>query len=101
MFRSGFSSASTLSYLSSFNGLISWFCYDIMGIEPVYVSAATARKAYGIKVPKGQKAKKVVFEYIVEQGLVHPEYTKKGNPKTFYYDMCDAIVIAKYGIKNT
>ena len=58
-FRSGFSSAKTLSTLSSFNGITSWMCYDIFSIEPEYISAISARKLCGIKVPRGQKAKKV------------------------------------------
>ena len=34
-FRSGFSSAQTLSTLASFNGIVSWICYQIFGMEPV------------------------------------------------------------------
>ena len=63
-FRSGFSSAKTLSTLASFNGLISWFCYDIFEIKPEHVSASTARKKMGIKSKKGENAKKLVFEEI-------------------------------------
>ena len=33
-FRSGFSSAQTLSTLSRFNGIISWVCWDLFNIEP-------------------------------------------------------------------
>ena len=100
-FRSGFSSAKTLSTLASFNGLISWFCYDIFGIKPEHVSASTARKKMGIKSKKGENAKKLVFEEIaINRELINPEYTKFGNPKSYFYDICDAIVIANYGVQN-
>ena len=47
-FRSGFSSAKTLSTLSRFNGVVSWICYRRYAIEPEYMAATTARKACGI-----------------------------------------------------
>ena len=52
-FRSGFSSAQTLSLLSKINGIVSWICYNLFGIEPEYIAATSARKLCGIKVPKG------------------------------------------------
>ena len=100
-FRSGFSSAKVLSTLSAFNGIVSWFCYEIYGMSPEYISASSARKDCGIKVPKGEKAKPFVLGVLVKEGLISPEYTKKGNPKPIYYDMSDAIVIAKSGFKKS
>ena len=49
-FRSGFSSAQTLSLLSKINGIVSWICYNIFGGEPQYLAATSARKVCGIKV---------------------------------------------------
>ena len=72
MFMSGRSSAKTISLLSRFNGIVSWLCYDIYNIEPEYVSAATARKRNGIKIPKGQKAKQVVFNYLLGSYAIQP-----------------------------
>ena len=43
-FRSVFSSAKTLSTLASFNGIISWLCYELWGRQPEYISAPSARK---------------------------------------------------------
>ena len=37
-FRSGFSSAQTLSTLSRFNGIVSWLCYKTLSIKPEYVA---------------------------------------------------------------
>ena len=70
-------------------------------MSPEYISASSARKDCGIKVPKGEKAKPFVLGVLVKEGLINPEYTKKGNPKPIYYDMSDAIVIAKSGFKKS
>ena len=100
MFRSGFSSAKTLSTLSSFNGIVSYLCYQELGIKPEYVSASSARKACGIKIPKGQKAKQVVLQYLLDnEPQFEVEYTSAGNPKPKYYDIADSIVIARAGQK--
>ena len=76
-FRSGFSSAQTLSLLSKINGIVSWICYNLFGIEPEYIAATSARKLCGIKVPKGQKAKAVALQFVLDnvQGFSE-EYTK-------------------------
>ena len=97
-FRSGFSSAKTLSTLSRFNGVVSWLCYDILKITPEYIAATSARKKCGITVPKGTKAKQVVIKHVVDNvSDVLIEYTKHGNPKPQCYDMADSWVIANAG----
>mgnify|MGYP003110480546 CR=1 FL=1 len=95
MFRPGFSSAKTLTALSKFNGVVSWMCYRVIGVEPEYVSATTARKAAGIRVPRGTKAKEVVLEH-VKNSIPNFEYelTKAGNPKPGTYDRADSVVLA-------
>ena len=65
-FRSGFSSARTLSTLSKINGIVSWICYRRYAIEPEYLAATSARKKCGILVPRGTKAKEVVLKYILD-----------------------------------
>jgi Holliday junction resolvasome RuvABC endonuclease subunit len=99
-FRSGFSSAKTLSSLSRFNGVVSWVCYEISNIKPEYVAAISARKLCGIKVPRGTKAKEVVIKNLLdnEESFV-VEYTKHGNIRQHYYDMADSIIIARAGHK--
>ena len=97
-FRSGFSSAKTLSVLSRFNGIVSWLCYEIFKIEPEYIAATSARKKCGIKIPKGSKAKQVVIKYVIDNVPdVLINYTKQGNPKPGCYDMADSWVVAKAG----
>ena len=97
-FRSGFSSAKTLSTLSRFNGIISWLCYEIFELKPEYIAATTARKSVGITVPRGKKGKQCVIEYVIDNVPdVSIEYTKHGNPKPHCFDMADSWVIAKAG----
>ena len=98
-FRSGFSSAKTLSTLSRFNGIVSWIVFDKYKIKPEYLAATSARKLCGIKVPRGQKAKAVVLKFLLdnEPGFVI-EYTRNGNPKPESYDKADSLIIAKAGV---
>ena len=100
MFMTGKSSAKTLSLLTRFNGMISWVCYEEFRKEPKYISAGSARKHCGIKIPRGTKAKKVVIEHISN---TEPTFvvatTRFGNPKAEFFDRADAIVIARAGYK--
>ena len=97
-FRSGFSSAKTLSVLSRFNGIVSWICYEIWKIQPEYIAAISARKRVGIKVPRGEKAKKCVIKYVIDNVPdVSIEYTRFGNVKPDCYDKADSWVIARAG----
>ena len=98
-FRSGFSSAKTLSTLSRFNGVVSWLVYRTLQIEPQYIAAISARKACGIKVPRGTKAKQVVIEHILKNvPEIEVEYTKHNNVKPHCYDKADSWVIARAGL---
>jgi len=97
-FRSGFSSAQTLSLLSKINGIVSWICYNMFGHDPNYLAATSARKVCGIKVPKGQKAKAVSLQFVVDTvPSFEIQYTKHGNPRPGYADRSDSYVIAKAG----
>ena len=97
-FRSGFSSAQTLSTLSRFNGMVSWMCSDIFNVEPHLIAASTARKQANVGIKRGDNAKEKVLKFVLDK---YPEveilYTKHGNPKPGMYDMCDSIVIALAG----
>ena len=97
-FRPGFSSAKTILTLAKFNGILSYVCQQDFGVEPQYIGASTARKSCGIKIPKGEKAKNVVLQYVLdnEPNFV-VEYTKHGNPKPGSYDRADSLIIARAG----
>tara|TARA_R110000824_G_scaffold267631_5_gene456455 strand:+ start:494 stop:1036 length:543 start_codon:yes stop_codon:yes gene_type:complete len=97
-FRSGFSSAKTLSTLSRFNGIVSWVLYQTFEQEPEYLAAPTARKMCGVKVPRGTKAKERVLEFVLDSELDFClEYTRNGNPTPEAYDRADSFIIAKAG----
>ena len=97
-FNSGGSSAKTMATLQKFNGIVSWLLYELFEIQPEYVLAQTARKKVGIKVPRGQKAKQVVLQFLLDsEHAFHVEYTNKGNPKPESYDRADAIIVAMAG----
>ena len=99
-FNSGGSSAKTMAVLQRFNGIVSWLLYELFEIEPEYVGATAARKEAGIKIPRGTKAKKVVMEYLLEnESAFKVEYTRHGNPKAQYFDMADAIIVARAGYR--
>ena len=99
-FRSGFSSAQTLSTLSRFNGVVSWFCYELFNVQPEMVAATSARKQAGVGIKRGDNAKEKVLEFIIDKYPdIEIQYTKHGNPKPGTLDMCDSIVIALAGDK--
>ncbi len=70
----------------------------MFGHDPKYLAATSARKACGIKVPRGQKAKAVSLQFVVDSvpGF-DVQYTRHGNPKAGYADRSDSYVIAKAG----
>ena len=97
-FNSGGSSGKTMAALQRFNGIVSWLLFEVFEIRPEYIGATSARKQVGIKVPRGQKAKQVVLEHLLDtEPAFKVEYTRHGNPKPESYDRADAIVIAKAG----
>ena len=99
-FRSGFSSAQTLSTLSRFNGIISWICWDLFGQQPEMIAATSARKQAGVSIKRGENAKEKVLQFILDNyPQIKVEYTKHGNPKPGTLDMCDSIIIALAGDK--
>ena len=95
-FRSGFSSAQTLSTLARFNGIISWICFHELNVIPEYIAATSARKLCELKVPRGTKAKEVALQFFLDNGH-EIEYTSHGNPKPGSYDRADSWVVAKAG----
>ncbi len=99
-FRSGFSSAQTLSTLSRFNGIVSWLCYEIFSIQPQMIAASSARKHAGVGLKRGDNAKEKVLQFVIDNYPdITIQYTKHGNPKPGTLDMCDSIIIALAGDK--
>ena len=70
-----------------------------LGKKPQYYTAQQARKLNGIKVSRGQKVKKEIIKWLLDkEPSFNVEYTSHGNPKPKYFDIADAIVIAKAGL---
>jgi Holliday junction resolvasome RuvABC endonuclease subunit len=108
-FRSGFSSAHTLSSLSRFNGIVSYIVFKKTGIFPEFINVNSARKHAGIKVIRkskgGAPVKEQVFDWakkeIENSKYLWPEKTLKSGPRKGQtimhpgcYDIADALVIA-------
>tara|TARA_Y100001937_G_C7023690_1_gene286702 strand:- start:320 stop:832 length:513 start_codon:yes stop_codon:yes gene_type:complete len=99
-FGSGGSTAKTMAALQKFNGTVSWVCYETFSSQPAYFTAQQARKLNEIKLVKGQDTKKQILKWVLDNCPdFSVEYTHKGNPKPKYFDIADAIVIAKAGNK--
>ncbi len=100
-FRSGFSSAKTLSTLSRFNGIVSWLCFENFKVEPQMLAASSARKLAGVGIKRGENAKEKVLQFVLDKfPQIEVQYTKHGNPKPGTYDLCDSIIIAIAGEKT-
>ena len=99
-FGSGGSTAKTMALLQRFNGIVSWICYEIFEKAPQYFTAHQARKLNEIKIPKGSNTKKEILKWVLDK---YPdfniEYTNHGNPKPKYFDIADAVVVARAGLK--
>ena len=108
-FRSGFSSAKTLSTLSRFNGIISYIVFKKTGIFPEFINVNSARKHAGIKVIRksngGAHVKEQIFEWaqkeLKDSEYIWPEKILKSGPRKGQkivhpgcYDISDAFVIA-------
>jgi hypothetical protein len=100
-FSKGMSSAATITTLMRFNGIVSYIGREAFGLEPTYISAASARKLCGVKLQKTSVAgiphKEQVFKHMCENDLKHVTWPlkKSGVPADTSRDMCDAYVIAR------
>lgn len=100
-FSKGMSSASTITTLMRFNGIVSYIGRKVFNVDPTYISAASARKLSGVKLQKtavaGMTHKEQVFKHMSENDLKHVVWpTKKsGAPIDASRDMTDAYVIAR------
>lgn len=100
-FRTGMSSAATITMLMRFNGIVSYISREIFKVDPQYIAAASARKLCGIKMQKtavaGMSGKEQVFKYMSEHDLKHVQWPlkKNGDSVDWSRDATDAYVIAR------
>lgn len=112
-FRSGFSSAQTLSTLSRFNGIVSYLCFEEFGFEPKFLNVNSARKSIGLKIIRASKGgdptKDQVLNWAKNETKEYswPLKTLKSGPRKGItildprcYDIADAYVIARAGLLN-
>jgi hypothetical protein len=103
-FRTGLSSAATITTLAKFNSLVSYFARQRFSMDPNYIAATSARKLCGIKIQKtaacGKNAKEQTFEWALNGPLSMVEWPlkKNGQPKDWSRDATDAYVVARAGI---
>jgi hypothetical protein len=101
-FSKGMSSATTITTLMRFNGIISYIGREVFSIDPTYISAASARKLCGIKLQKtslsGMSHKDQVFKYMSENDLSHVQWPLTPKSKVvvpWAKDATDAYVISR------
>ena len=100
MFMMGKSSAHTISTLTKFNGIVSWFTYEIYDIDPEYIPAVSARKKCGLTIKRGTKAKEQVMEFLLDtEPAFGVDYTRTGKIQPHCYDEADSLIIARAGIE--
>jgi hypothetical protein len=103
-FQKGGSSATTITSLFRFNGMISYIARGVLGISPKYTSASHARKICGLKMQQkkicGKTHKEQTAKYMLMYDLSHINWPKKKNGidiQPWVYDAIDSYVIAKCG----
>lgn len=100
-FRTGMSSAATITTLMRFNGICSYISREIFKVDPEYISASHARKLCGIKMQRtsiaGMNGKEQVFKYMQENDLSHINWPTKKNRALVDWsrDATDSYVIAR------
>lgn len=108
-FTRGMSSASTISTLARFNGIISYITYKVVGVQPELSNVTVARKLVGIKIPKKDpNPKEVVLSWVKSnpefENYDWPSKELKSGPRKGQvvadvgcYDIADSAVMAFYG----
>jgi len=101
-FRSGFSSAHTLSTLAKMNGLLSYAARNLVHSDPVYFSAVSARKQCGITIIRKSSltAKQQTFNWVTQNLNKTWTMTRMNNVQVYCYDQADAYVIALAGLAS-
>jgi hypothetical protein len=103
-FRTGMSSAQTITQLMRFNGIVSYIARSQLGCEPEYIGSAHARKLCGMKMQRtaaaGMSQKEQVFKHMKEHDLKHVVWDRKKNGAEVDWsrDATDAYVIARAAV---
>jgi hypothetical protein len=108
-FRSGFSSAKTISTLAKFNGIVSYLSSKIFDVKPEFINVNHARKVCGIKIDRKntKNTKEQVLDWVKQNknfsNFTWPTKTLKSGPrkgmtilKQDCFDIADAAVLCIY-----
>jgi len=96
-FRSGLSSAKTLSSLTRFNGIVSFLAQDIMSKNCERINVNSARSKLGIKIDRKssvsskEQVRNWVMNHLEFENFDWPTKTLKGGPRkgqTIYDESC-------------
>ena len=106
-FRSGMSSAKTLSSLTRFNGIVSFLAQDILKCEAVRLNVISARSKLGLKIDRKSdiSSKEQVRNWVMDhddfKSFTWPTKTLKSGPRkgitifdTACLDIADSAVMA-------
>ena len=96
-FVGGGSSAKTIISLARFNGLATYFCFQMTGVKPEHVNVLRARKlAMCHSVPRGINSKEYILKYICKlyPKIILPRMKRKDAIDKKAYDICDSVIIA-------
>jgi len=100
-FRTGMSSATTITTLMRFNGITSYISREIFKVDPEYIASSSARKLCGIKIQRtslaGMSGKEQVFKYMAEHDLKHITWPTKKNGEIVDWsrDATDSYCVAR------
>ena len=104
-FHEGFSSASVITTLARFNGIVSYMLYELKNVKPTYFPASSARRlAYNRSYARGLDIKKEVFKEVMklEPQLIWPKTkeTKKHKSRAVSgsFDATDSYTMARVGL---
>lgn len=113
-FRSGFSSAKTISTLAKFNGIVSYICFEEFYLDPEFLNVNSARKSLNIKIERekicGISTKQQVLNWSINHlssaNYKWPVKILRSGPRKGMqiqhpacFDIADAYVIAQSGFK--
>lgn len=111
-FRRRMSSASTISMLNRFNGIVSYITRSIFDVPVYQVNAVSARKKIGLTINKKSEitTKDQILNFVKSKtnmkDFTWPTKVLRGGPnkgktvdEVFCYDIADAFVVASWGVK--
>jgi Holliday junction resolvasome RuvABC endonuclease subunit len=101
-FSGGKSSAKTIISLARFNGLATFFIYQLTEKLPEHINVLRCRSLADCKVPRGINSKDFVLDKVISwyPSIVMPRMKRKDDIAKNAYDIADAVVVARARLKQ-